>query len=141
MSGRVFEAAPNREAVIRRFGVMPHWSINDKISRHTYNARSETVMEIPSVRDVSPRGPQGLRLSPQTTMPLTGQRAGFPSWLRTQHFSQLLNSIFVFYPHFYPHARRLLGLTGFCHAKLSRLRSSSSIPAGSRSAVMKKIYR
>ena len=48
MSGRVFEAAPNREAVIRRFGVMPHWSINDKISRHTYNARAETVMEKPA---------------------------------------------------------------------------------------------
>ena len=48
MSGRAFEAAPNREAVIRRFGVMPHWSINDKISRHTYNARSETVMEKPA---------------------------------------------------------------------------------------------
>ena len=45
------EAVPNREAVVGRFGLIPHWSKDDKISRHTYNARSETVMEKPSFRD------------------------------------------------------------------------------------------
>ena len=45
------EAVPNREAVVGRFGLIPHWSKDDKISRHTYNARSETVTEKPSFRD------------------------------------------------------------------------------------------
>ncbi|GCL47295.1 hypothetical protein NIES3787_30010 [Microcystis aeruginosa NIES-3787] len=45
------EAVLNREAVVGRFGLIPHWSKDDKISRHTYNARSETVMEKPSFRD------------------------------------------------------------------------------------------
>ena len=45
------EAVPKREAVVGRFGLIPHWSKDDKISRHTYNARSETVMEKPSFRD------------------------------------------------------------------------------------------
>jgi putative SOS response-associated peptidase YedK len=45
------EAVPNREVVVGRFGLIPHWSKDDKISRHTYNARSETVMEKPSFRD------------------------------------------------------------------------------------------
>ena len=45
------DAVPNREALIGRFGLIPHWSKDEKISRHTYNARSETVMEKPSFRD------------------------------------------------------------------------------------------
>jgi len=45
------EAVPNREAVVGRFGLIPHWSKDNKNSRHTYNARSETVMEKPSFRD------------------------------------------------------------------------------------------
>ncbi len=45
------EAVLCREAVVGRFGLIPHWSKDDKISRHTYNARSETVMEKPSFRD------------------------------------------------------------------------------------------
>ena len=45
------EAVPAREAGVGRFGLIPHWSKDDKISRHTYNARSETVMEKPSFRD------------------------------------------------------------------------------------------
>ena len=45
------DAVPNREAVVGRFGLIPHWSKDDKISRHTYNARAETVMEKPSFRD------------------------------------------------------------------------------------------
>ncbi len=45
------EAVLSREAVVGRFGLIPHWSKDDKISRHTYNARAETVMEKPSFRD------------------------------------------------------------------------------------------
>ena len=37
-----------REAM---FGLVPFWSKDTKISRHTYNARSETVAEKPSYRD------------------------------------------------------------------------------------------
>ena len=35
---------------LARFGLIPAWAKNDKISRHTYNARSETVAEKPSYR-------------------------------------------------------------------------------------------
>ena len=45
------DAVPSREALVGRFGLIPHWSKDDKISRHTYNARTETVMEKPSFRD------------------------------------------------------------------------------------------
>jgi putative SOS response-associated peptidase YedK len=45
------DAAPPREALLGRFGLVPHWSKNDKIARHTYNARSETVAPKPSFRD------------------------------------------------------------------------------------------
>lgn len=31
---------------LARFGLIPSWAKDDKISRHTYNARSETVAEI-----------------------------------------------------------------------------------------------
>ena len=34
-----------------RFGLIPSWAKDDKISRHTYNARSETVSEKPSYRN------------------------------------------------------------------------------------------
>jgi putative SOS response-associated peptidase YedK len=33
-----------------RFGLIPSWAKDDKISRHTYNARSETAAEKPSYR-------------------------------------------------------------------------------------------
>ena len=33
-----------------RFGLIPAWAKDDKISRHTYNARSETAAEKPSYR-------------------------------------------------------------------------------------------
>jgi len=45
------EAVPVREALLGRFGLIPHWAKDDKIARHTYNARSETVAEKPSFRD------------------------------------------------------------------------------------------
>jgi putative SOS response-associated peptidase YedK len=35
---------------LARFGLIPTWAKDDKISRHTYNARSETVREKPSYR-------------------------------------------------------------------------------------------
>ena len=45
------DAVPEREALLGSFGLIPHWSKDDKIARHTYNARSETVAEKPSFRD------------------------------------------------------------------------------------------
>lgn len=35
---------------LARFGLIPAWAKDDKISRHTYNARAETVSEKPSYR-------------------------------------------------------------------------------------------
>jgi putative SOS response-associated peptidase YedK len=35
---------------LARFGLIPSWAKDNKISRHTYNARSETVAEKPSYR-------------------------------------------------------------------------------------------
>ena len=35
---------------LARFGLIPSWAKDNKISRHTYNARSETVREKPSYR-------------------------------------------------------------------------------------------
>ena len=35
---------------LARFGLIPSWAKDDKISRHTYNARTETVAEKPSYR-------------------------------------------------------------------------------------------
>ena len=48
--------ASDREALLGRFGMIPHWSRDDKITRFTYNARSETVAEKPSFRDAWRRG-------------------------------------------------------------------------------------
>lgn len=45
------EAVPFRELIIGSFGLIPHWSKDEKIARRTYNARSETVHEKPSFRD------------------------------------------------------------------------------------------
>jgi len=45
------EAIPPREALSGLFGLVPHWSLDTKITRHTYNARSETVAVRPSFRD------------------------------------------------------------------------------------------
>lgn len=45
------EAVPDRESLVGRFGLLPHWAKDEKLSRHTYNARSETVHEKPSFRD------------------------------------------------------------------------------------------
>ncbi len=45
------DAVPRCEALTGLFGLVPHWSRDTKITRHTYNARSETVVEKPSFRD------------------------------------------------------------------------------------------
>lgn len=45
------EAVPQREALNGLFGLVPHWSPDIKITRFTYNARSETVASKPSFRD------------------------------------------------------------------------------------------
>jgi putative SOS response-associated peptidase YedK len=45
------EAVPAREALTGLFGLVPHWSPDTKITRYTYNARSETVASKPSFRD------------------------------------------------------------------------------------------
>lgn len=45
------EAVPPREGLLGSFGLIPAWSKDTKIARHTYNARSETVAEKPSFRD------------------------------------------------------------------------------------------
>jgi putative SOS response-associated peptidase YedK len=45
------EAVPPREGLLGSFGLIPSWSKDTKIARHTYNARSETVASKPSFRD------------------------------------------------------------------------------------------
>jgi len=45
------EAVPPLETLTGLFGLVPHWSADTKIARHTYNARSETVAVKPSFRD------------------------------------------------------------------------------------------
>ena len=50
------EAVPALEALTGMFGLVPHWSADTKIARHTYNARSETVAVKPSFRDAWKHG-------------------------------------------------------------------------------------
>ena len=45
------EAVPRREAVVGLFGLLPHWAKDEKLTKSTYNARSETVAVKPSFRD------------------------------------------------------------------------------------------
>lgn len=45
------DAVPEREALTGLFGLVPHWANDIKTTRHTFNARSETVAEKPSFRD------------------------------------------------------------------------------------------
>ena len=44
------EAVPAHEAALGRWGLIPHWSKDDKV-RNTFNARSETIDTKPSYRD------------------------------------------------------------------------------------------
>jgi putative SOS response-associated peptidase YedK len=41
----------NFESLTGSFGLIPHWSKDTKIARHTYNARIETVADKPSFKD------------------------------------------------------------------------------------------
>jgi putative SOS response-associated peptidase YedK len=50
------EAVPECEALNGLFGLVPHWATDLKITRSTYNARSETVADKPSFRDAWKRG-------------------------------------------------------------------------------------
>ena len=45
------DAVPKTEALAGLFGLVPHWSTDTKITKSTYNARSETVATKPSFRD------------------------------------------------------------------------------------------
>jgi putative SOS response-associated peptidase YedK len=45
------EAVPDREAVVGLFGLLPFWAKDTKLTKSTYNARSETVATKPSFRD------------------------------------------------------------------------------------------
>lgn len=47
---------PGREALPGLFGLLPHWTRDPGIGRHTVNARSETVATKPSFRDAWRRG-------------------------------------------------------------------------------------
>ena len=44
------DAVPAFESLPGMFGLVPHWSKDTKIAKHTYNARTETVAEKPSFR-------------------------------------------------------------------------------------------
>ena len=50
------DAVPIAEALNGLFGLVPHWSQDTKVTRSTYNARSETVAEKPSFREAWKRG-------------------------------------------------------------------------------------
>ncbi len=50
------DAVPTNEALTGLFGLVPHWSQDTKIVKHTYNARSETVAVKPSFRDAWRKG-------------------------------------------------------------------------------------
>jgi putative SOS response-associated peptidase YedK len=45
------DEVPDREVLVGRFGLLPHWAKDDKLCRSTYNARSETVATKPAFRD------------------------------------------------------------------------------------------
>jgi putative SOS response-associated peptidase YedK len=50
------DAVPELEAVNGLFGLVPHWSTDTKLTKSTYNARSETVADKPSFRDAWRKG-------------------------------------------------------------------------------------
>lgn len=45
------EEVPEREVVVGLFGLLPHWAKDTRLTKSTYNARSETVATKPSFRD------------------------------------------------------------------------------------------
>jgi putative SOS response-associated peptidase YedK len=50
------EAVPPCEAPTGLFGLVPHWSLDTRITKHTFNARSETVAVKPSFREAWKHG-------------------------------------------------------------------------------------
>jgi putative SOS response-associated peptidase YedK len=50
-SGSGDDAVPDRELLVGRFGLLPHWAKDEKLCKSTYNARSETVATKPAFRD------------------------------------------------------------------------------------------
>lgn len=50
------EAVPDCEVEIGVFGLLPHWAKDQKLTKSTYNARSETVAVKPAFRDAWNRG-------------------------------------------------------------------------------------
>jgi putative SOS response-associated peptidase YedK len=50
------DAAPGREALPGQFGLLPHWTKDDKLGRRTFNARSKTAATLPSFRDAWRKG-------------------------------------------------------------------------------------
>lgn len=50
------DAVPASEALTGLFGLVPHWSHDTRVAKHTYNARSETVSLKPSFRDAWRKG-------------------------------------------------------------------------------------
>lgn len=48
--GDIEEGDNSAEALVGVFGLLPHWAKDSKLARRTYNARSETVGELPSFR-------------------------------------------------------------------------------------------
>jgi putative SOS response-associated peptidase YedK len=49
------EAVPAAEALNGLFGLVPHWATDTKITKSTYNCRSETAAEKPSFREAYKR--------------------------------------------------------------------------------------
>lgn len=45
------EAVPQTEHLLGLFGLVPHWADSTKLTKSTFNARSETAAEKPSFRD------------------------------------------------------------------------------------------
>lgn len=49
-------AVPSLQSQNGLFGLVPHWSVDTKITKSTYNARTETIASKPSYRDAWRRG-------------------------------------------------------------------------------------
>ena len=49
------DAVPKAEAVNGLFGLVPHWATDTKITKSTYNCRSETAAQKPSFREAFKR--------------------------------------------------------------------------------------
>lgn len=45
------DAVADREVLMGRFGLLPHWAKDEKLAKSTYNARSETITSKPAFRD------------------------------------------------------------------------------------------